>query len=250
MQLGVNHEGYYGSNASQAVTTRASDSSSRLGDRGDRGEALDGQLGHRGGAHERKETKLSLALATLLKMPERPRSLRRPPFAWKLAPEHEREFMISGASSEVVTKVEDFHAEDWVVPVGSTLRLTKGGFYRWTLCIERVSPHRPQLQLGVHGAGHRRPWRLFTTSRCSRARDDEPWLSRPRGDRAIEEGSFVHIEVDLRVLHLPFGTMSLAVNGEPPEVVFDDIPVSANTFIMPVVSMGGKGCRVRVCPSC
>jgi len=181
--------------------------------------------------------------------PERPRLRHRPPFAWQPAPEYEREFQISGDSSEVVTKVRDFRDRDWVIPVAGTLRLSKGGLYHWTLCIERKCPYRPQLQLGVHGAGHRRPWRLITTSRCSRARDDEAWTDRPEGDRTIEEGDFVHIEVDLRGLHLPFGTVAIAVNAEPPEVVFDDIPLSSSTTLMPVVSMGGDQARVRLCPA-
>lgn len=181
--------------------------------------------------------------------PERPRCRRWPPFAWQPAPDYENEFKVSGDSSEIVTKVRDFKDRDWVVPVGSTLRLSKGGAYHWTLCVERKCPYRPQLQLGVHGAGHRRPWRLLTTSRCSRARDDEPWSDRPGGDRTIEEGDFVHVEVDLRGLHLPFGTLSVAVNAEPPEIVFDDIPLNSSTLIMPVVSMGGDQARVRLCPA-
>jgi len=181
--------------------------------------------------------------------PERPRFRRRPPFAWQLAADYEREFRVSGDWKEVVTKVRDFRDRDWVVPVGSSLRLSRGGAYRWTLRIERKCAYRPQLQLGIHGAGHRRPWRLLTTSRCSRARDDEPWLDRPGGDKAIEEGDFVHVELDLRGLHLPFGTLSVAVNTEPAEIVFDDIPLSSSTLIMPVVSMGGDQARIRLCPA-
>ncbi|CAE8601046.1 unnamed protein product [Polarella glacialis] len=163
--------------------------------------------------------------------------------------EHEAEFKVSGDSSEIVTKLRDFKERDWVVPVGGTLRLVKGGIYRWTLCIERKCPYRPQLHLGVHGAGHRRPWRLLTTTRCSRARDEEPWQDRPGGDLSIEEGDYVHIEVDLRGLHLPFGTMSLAINSEPEEVVFNDIPLNHSSPMMPVICMGGDQSRVRLCPA-
>jgi len=59
----------------------------------------------------------------------------------------------------------------------------------------------------------------------------------------------VHVEVDLRGLHLPFGTMALAVNDEPSEVVFDDIPLSSSSTLVPVVSMGGDQARVRLCPA-
>jgi len=179
--------------------------------------------------------------------PERPRCRRRPPFAWQPSPDYEKEFQISGESGEIVTKLNDFEDKGWVIPVGGTLRLARGGVYRWTMCIERKCPHRPQLQIGIHGVGHRRPWRLLTTSRCSRARDDDPWHDRPGGDRMIDEGDFVHLEVDLRGLHLPFGTMSMAINAEPPELVFDDIPLNTSTPIMPVVSTGGDQSRVRLC---
>jgi len=181
--------------------------------------------------------------------PERPRGRQRPPFAWQLAPEYEKEFQVSGSSSETVTKIGDFKEKDWVIPVGSTLRMTKGGLYRWTLCIERTCPHRSQMQLGVHGGGHRRPLRMITTSRLSRASDDEPWRDRPGGDRVIKDGDYLHIEVDLRGLHLPFGTLSMAVNTNPPELVFDDVPLSHTAPMMPVVSMGGDQARIRLCPA-
>eukprot|EP00931_Biecheleriopsis_adriatica_P062687 TRINITY_DN37831_c0_g1_i1.p1 TRINITY_DN37831_c0_g1~~TRINITY_DN37831_c0_g1_i1.p1 ORF type:complete len:234 (-),score=34.52 TRINITY_DN37831_c0_g1_i1:78-779(-) len=181
--------------------------------------------------------------------PERPPLRQRPPFAWKAAPDYEKEFQISGASSEVATKLRDFKDPDWVVPIGGTMRLLKGSIYRWTLCIERLCPHRPQMHVGVHGAGHRRPWRLMTTTRCSRARDEDAWQERPGGDRAIQEGDFLHLEVDLRGLHLPFGTLSVAVNSEPEEVVFDDIPLTSSLPMMPVVCMGGDQSRVRLCPA-
>lgn len=179
--------------------------------------------------------------------PERPRYRSRPPFVWKPAIELEKEFKISGDSSEVVTKMRDYKEKDFVVPVAGSLRLLKGGIYRWTLCIERKCPYRPQVHVGVHGAAHLRPWRLVTTSRCSRAKDEDPWQDRPGGDRCIEEGDYIHLEVDLRGLHLPFGTVSLSVNSEPEEVVFDDIPLNSSTALVPVVCMGGDQTRIRLC---
>jgi len=157
------------------------------------------------------------------------------------------EFEVSGRHRDIVTKIANIKEKDWVIPVGGTLQLMKGGLYRWTLHIERLSPQSSQIQLGIHGMRHRRPWRLLATTRCSRARDDEPWVDRPEGDRSIEEGDFVHIEIDLRGLHLPFGTFSMAINNEQPESVFDDIPLNTGVPFIPVVSMGGDQSRVRVC---
>lgn len=181
--------------------------------------------------------------------PEWPRFRRRPPFAWQPSQDFQNEFEVSGSYNEVVTKIRDYKDRDWVIPVAGTLRLAKGGVYRWTLCIEHKCQSRPQMHLGVHGQNHRRPWRLLTTSRCSRARDDGAWSACPSGDRAIEEGDLVHVEVDLRGLHFPFGTLEISINGEPPEVIFDDIPLSSSSSpIIPVVSMGGDQSRVRLCP--
>mmetsp|Transcript_54954 Transcript_54954/g.100428 ORF Transcript_54954/g.100428 Transcript_54954/m.100428 type:complete len:334 (-) Transcript_54954:83-1084(-) len=200
-------------------------------------------------ALNRTDASLAVLAAMVEAGPERPRLRQRPPFQWLASPDYESEFEVSGRNKEIVTKVGDFRDPSWVIPVGSTLQLMKGASYRWTLRIEKLSPHQPQMQLGIHGSGHRRPWRLLTTSRCSRARDDEPWRERPEGDHEIQEGDFVHFEVDLRGLHLPFGTMSIALNTGPPEVVFDDIPLSVSTPVMPVVSMGGDQSRVRLCPA-
>ncbi|CAE7716422.1 unnamed protein product [Symbiodinium necroappetens] len=69
------------------------------------------------------------------------------------------------------------------------------------------------------------------------------------GDRMLKEGDFVHVEVDLRGLHLPFGTLAIAINSEPAEMVFDDIALSSSMHMMPVVCMGSDGSRVRVCPA-
>merc|ERR1712232_738710 len=118
--------------------------------------------------------------------------------------------------------------------------------YRWTLKIEHKCPSRPQLQIGIHGLNHCQPWRLVTTSRCSWSRDDEPWQDRPGGDRLIDEGDYVHMEVDLRANSSDkSGTLALAVNDEPYEQYFDDIPLNAHFPLIPVISMGGDQSRVR-----
>ena len=174
---------------------------------------------------------------------------QQPPFAWKVASEFEREFEISGTERDVATKIGDFQDPHWVVPVGGTLRLLKGGIYRWTLRLEHICAHRPQMQIGVHGANHRRPWRLMTTTRCSRAKDEDPWQERLGGDRMLLEGDYLHVEVDLRGLHLPFGTMAVAINSEPAEVIFDDITLTTGSPLMPVICMGGNMSRVRLMPA-
>lgn len=129
------------------------------------------------------------------------------------------------------------------------MRVERGGLYRWTLRIERKSQVAPQLQLGIQGLGHLLPWRLVTTSRLSRARDEKLWEDRPDGDREVLEGDYVHFEVDLRGLHFPFGTLTMSLNSDEPEVVFDDIPLSAGATLIPVASMGGDQTRVRLCPA-
>lgn len=194
------------------------------------------------------------ALALLLEglAPERPRIARRsPPFSWEPASDYVWDFRVSGDANEVVTKVRDLQEPDWAIPVAGTLRLFKGGLYRWTLLVERLPPHRPHFQLGLHGAGHQRPWRLLSAARCSTAVDDGPWQSRPNGDRAIVEGDYVHVEVDLRGLHLPFGTLSVAVNSEPLELAFEDMPLdfAGAAYLMPVVLMGGDQARVVLQPA-
>mmetsp|Transcript_43265 Transcript_43265/g.78750 ORF Transcript_43265/g.78750 Transcript_43265/m.78750 type:complete len:428 (+) Transcript_43265:102-1385(+) len=184
-----------------------------------------------------------------LVVPERPRHRRQPPFFWQPSPEYAEEFEVAGDSGEVVTKVRDFEDQGWVIPVGGALRMQRGGMYRWTLQIERKCPSRPQLQLGIHGVNHSQPWRLITTSRCSWSRDDEPWQDRPAGDRLIDEGDYVHMEVDLRGVHSKYGSLAIAINDEPFEQFFDDIPLGTPYPLMPVVSMGGDQSRVRLCAS-
>jgi hypothetical protein len=215
------------------------------------GDAAESQVRRFGASSIASKTSASpmAELMYMVEHPERPRARHRPPFCWSISPDYAPEFQVSGRHNEVVTKVGDFRERDFVIPAGGSLQLMKGACYRWTLHIERICSHQPQMQLGIHGSGHRRPWRLLATSRCSRARDDEPWSDRPDGDRPIEEGDFVHLEVDLCGLHLPFGTMSLSINNDPPEVVFDDIPLNTGVPFMPVVSMGGGQSRVRICPA-
>jgi len=181
--------------------------------------------------------------------PERPRVQAKPPFCWQPSQDYAGEFEVSGELREVVTKVQDFEDQGWVIPVGGAWRLMKGGIYRWTLRIERKCPSRPQLQLGVHGMNHSQPWRLITTSRCSWSRDDEPWQDRSTGDRLIDEGSFVHVEVDMRGLQSQQGLLAIAINDEPFEQFFDDLPLDAPYPLIPVVSMGGAQSRVRLCPN-
>lgn len=183
--------------------------------------------------------------------PERPRIRGAPPFFWRPSQEYAEEFEISGDFAETVTKTRDFEDQGWVIPVGGTWKLTRGGLYRWTMKIERKCSSRPQLQIGIHGANHTQPWRLVTTSRCSWSKDDEPWKDREGGDRLIAEGDYVHIEVDLRGYGNTdvFGTFSLAVNDEPYEMFFKDIPLDKPYHLMPVVSMGGDQSRVRLCSS-
>lgn len=182
--------------------------------------------------------------------PERPRPCGKPPFCWQPSQEYADEFEVSGESGEVVTKTSDFEDQGWVIPVSGSWRFSRGGIYRWTVRIERKCPSRPQLQLGIHGLNHSQPWRLVTTSRCSWSRDDEPWQDRPGGDRLIDEGDYVHMEVDMRGLHsAKHGTLSLAINDEPWEQYFDDVPLNSPYPLIPVISMGGDQSRVRLCPT-
>lgn len=197
--------------------------------------------------HELQQSASEVLPQVVAVSPERPRVVGPPPFFWQPSPEYAEEFDVLGEWGETVTKTKDFEDQGWVIPVGGSWKLVRGGLYRWTLKIERKCPSRPQLQLGIHGQNHTQPWRLVTTSRCSWSRDDEPWQDRPGGDRLIDEGDYVHIEVDLRGVNRQYGTFSLAINDEQYEQFFDDIPLNANYPLMPVVSMGGDQSRVRLC---
>eukprot|EP00388_Colpodella_angusta_P040733 GDKK01051062.1.p1 GENE.GDKK01051062.1~~GDKK01051062.1.p1 ORF type:complete len:507 (+),score=149.11 GDKK01051062.1:24-1523(+) len=183
--------------------------------------------------------------------PSHPRDPRNqdPPFFWTASPDYAQEFAVSGSHKDIVSKVGDFEDQGWVIPVAGSLRMVRGSVYRWGLKILRKCPHRPQMQFGLHGLYHEKPWRLITTSRCSRSKDDEPWQDRPEGDRLVDEGDVIWMEVDLRVLGgSTRGTLSYAINEEPWEVAFSDIPLNSDLPLMPVVSMGGDGCAVQVLP--
>lgn len=197
----------------------------------------------------RADEESAAAAANGVALPLRAPPSPKPPFAWQPSQEYEREFEVTGESHEIVTKVGDFEDQGWVIPVGGSWRLMRGGIYRWTIRIERKCSGRPQLQLGIHGSNHNQPWRLVTTSRCSWSRDDEPWQDRPAGDRLIDEGSFVHIEVDMRGINCTTGSFAMAIDDGPFEEFFDDIPLSQPYSLIPVVSMGGNQSCVRLCPN-
>merc|ERR1712060_366922 len=124
--------------------------------------------------------------------------------------------------------------------------MARGGLYFWSLQIVQLCPRRPQLQFGIQGAGNARPWRLVNSGRCSRSRDNGPWLSRTAGDLEIVEGDYVHCEADLRGLNGPLGSFAFAVNEAEMEFVFEDIPLSEGP-LHPVLLMGGDGSIVRLC---
>lgn len=169
-----------------------------------------------------------------------------PPFYWVPTVDTLSCFEVSGAHGEVVAKVGDFESLGSALPIAGTLKMTKGGLFAWTLQVVRQSPRRPQVHFGLQGSGHSRPWRLVNTGRCSRSRDDGPWLARPGGDLAIAEGDYVHCEADLRGLSGPLGSFAFAVNGGEFETVFEDIPLSEGP-LHPVVVMGGGGTVCRIC---
>eukprot|EP00927_Polykrikos_kofoidii_P041257 TRINITY_DN35184_c0_g2_i1.p1 TRINITY_DN35184_c0_g2~~TRINITY_DN35184_c0_g2_i1.p1 ORF type:complete len:569 (+),score=80.36 TRINITY_DN35184_c0_g2_i1:148-1854(+) len=170
-----------------------------------------------------------------------------PPFYWVPSVDTVTDFEVSGTHGEVVTKTGDFDA-DSALAISGTLRMTKGGLYAWTFQIVRQNPQRPQIQFGIHGVNQTRPWRLVNSGRCSRCRDDGPWLVRPSGDMAIVEGDYVHCEVDLRGLDAPLGHFNFAVNDQEMETVFEDIPLSEGP-LQPTLLMSGGGTMCRVCPS-
>lgn len=197
----------------------------------------------KGGTPKRPELMASSSLTEVLPPPP---PVGCTPFYWVPTVDTITEFEVSGAAGEVVTKTGDYEDQRSALPIAGTLRMSKGGLYLWTLQIVRQCPRRPNLQFGVHGAGHARPWRLVSTGRCSRSRDDGPWLQRPGGDMLIGEGDYVHCEADLRGLDGPLGSFAYAVNDGPFETVFEDIPLSEGS-LQPVVAMGGGGTTCRLC---
>ncbi|KAF4660114.1 hypoxanthine phosphoribosyltransferase 1 [Perkinsus olseni] len=168
-----------------------------------------------------------------------PHQFHPPPFMWRPSAEYSSEFEVSGPQGEQVMKRGDYPEMGWVIPVGGSLSLCPGGLYQWSLEIVAKCPHRPQVQFGVHGEGHGKPWRLITTSRSSLSSDDEPWQDRPAGDRLIREGDLISVMVDLRGINGNPGALLYAVNDGPYEVAFSNLPMDPGVRMMPVVSMGG-----------
>ncbi|CAK0798671.1 unnamed protein product, partial [Prorocentrum cordatum] len=93
-----------------------------------------------------------------------PQPASAPPFYWVPTVDTVGEFEVGGACGEVVSKHGDYGDHDSAPPIAGTLRMSRGGLYLWTLQIVRQCPHRPQLQFGIHGANHSRPWRRPTRS--------------------------------------------------------------------------------------
>lgn len=172
---------------------------------------------------------------------------RRPPFDWVVPNlETQDDFIISGRWRDVVEKRGNLELDGFVLPVHGRKEMIAGHVYRWALLIEQAGREQPEIQFGVQGVGFERPWRLVTTTRCARSRDEEPFLPRPNGDRRIRERDVVHLELDLRPsIAAPGaqGSLSVAVNDEPFELFFIDMPMT--TPLVPAVLLGG-GSRVRV----
>jgi len=156
------------------------------------------------------------------------------------------EFLIGGRWRDSVEKRGDFGRVDLVIPVNGDIELRPGSVHRWALVVEHVNRERPEIQFGIQGTNFEYPWRLVTTTRCSRSRDEETcWTRRPQGDRMIQEHDVVHLELDLT--QSP-GILAMAINYEPFEVVFRDIP--SERPLMPAVMLGGHGSRIRVQATC
>lgn len=184
---------------------------------------------------------LGLALLMCRSCTRRPEN-RRPPFEWKVSEDFTSEFVIGGRWRETVEKHGDFGRPDMVLPANGRIEMKQGRIYRWALVIEQVNREREEVQFGIQGVNFDFPWRLVTATRCSRACDhEERWLPRPLGDRAIQEHQVVHLELDFRHDH---GSLMMAVDDEPFELVFADIPTAKP--VMPAVMLGGDASRVRV----
>ncbi len=146
-----------------------------------------------------------------------------------------------------------------MIPVAGSLRIQAGGVYKWSLRIKKKCSYRPQMQFGLHGLSHEKPWRLVTTSRCSRSRDDDPWVDRPQGDKLIDEGDQVNVVCDMRPSANTFnpqddsaggeqfGTFGFSINDGPFELVFTDVPTDVT--LVPVVSMGGDSSSIELLPN-
>jgi len=173
----------------------------------------------------------------------RPQGL--PPFYWVPAVDRISEFEVSGSCGELVTKTGHYQ-EAGALQIAGTMRMAAGGLYLWTLQIVQQCAERPEVHFGLQGTDHARPWRFVSALRCTRSRDDGPWLSRPGGDLPIAVGDFIHCEADLRGLKSTLGLFSMAVNDGPYEVVFEDLPLRERA-LQPVVAIGGNGTVIRVC---
>ncbi|CAK0853974.1 unnamed protein product [Prorocentrum cordatum] len=215
---------------------------SAAGPRRPRPAAADGADGPPSGAAPGAAAALGAALAAVLLCRWQRNRAQRPPFAWAVLSEDlVSQFIIGGPWKDVVEKSGDYERRDLVIPVNSKVEMRPGGVYRWALVIEHLSREMPEIQFGIQGCGFEKPWRLITTTRCSRACDEETWQRRAEGDRAILEHDVVHLELDLTSRP---GVLSMAVNDEPFEVVFADIVTDKP--IMPAVMLAGDGGRVRV----
>lgn len=168
---------------------------------------------------------------------------QRPPFEWAVMHEEcAAEFTLGGKWHETVEKVGDYKMPGWVIPVNGRIEMSAGSVYRWALDMEQMNRERPEIQFGIQGSDFEHPWRLITTTRCSRSRDEEDaWTPRPGGDLRIQERDIVHIELDFTG---SLGVLSMSVNDGPFEIVYDEIPTDRP--VMPAVMLGGNSSRVRV----
>eukprot|EP00439_Symbiodinium_sp_Y106_P033883 s252_g4.t1 len=121
----------------------------------------------------------------------RPQGL--PPFYWVPTVDRISEFEVSGSCGELVTKTGHYQ-EAGALQIAGTMRMAAGGLYLWTLQIVQQCAERPEVHFGLQGTDHARPWRFVSALRCTRSRDDGPWLSRPGGDLPIAVGDFIHCE--------------------------------------------------------
>ncbi|CAK0798673.1 unnamed protein product, partial [Prorocentrum cordatum] len=192
-----------------------------------------------------------------------PQPASAPPFYWVPTVDTVGEFEVGGACGEVVSKHGDYGDHDSAPPIAGTLRMSRGGLYLWTLQIVRQCPHRPQLQFGIHGANHSRPWRfvrifeqvclcsfgfasrLVSTGRCSRSRDDGPWLARPGGDLIIPRGGLRALRGGPARPGRQPGQFRVRRQRRPLRNRLRGHP--AHAPLHPVVAMGGGGTCCRLC---
>eukprot|EP00746_Dinoflagellata_sp_MGD_P026468 gnl/MRDRNA2_/MRDRNA2_162401_c0_seq1.p1 gnl/MRDRNA2_/MRDRNA2_162401_c0~~gnl/MRDRNA2_/MRDRNA2_162401_c0_seq1.p1 ORF type:complete len:242 (+),score=40.33 gnl/MRDRNA2_/MRDRNA2_162401_c0_seq1:68-793(+) len=184
------------------------------------------------------------AVAVLAERKRRRRRPQKPPFRWVATADYAAEFEVSGEHGEIALKKGDFKTVGWVIPLVGSISMVPGNVYHWTLHFEQKSELRPHMQFGIQGQNFEPPWRLITTSRCSRAREDMVWIDRPTGDCLLQIGDTVSLELDLRGQSGNMGILSMAIGEGEKEIVFEDIPLSG--ALVPVLLMGGDGSRVRL----